>query len=156
MDDNTPRWLASQRAIELSLSDGPKSVPELIQATGYSRSTVNSALKRARVVTNMGWPRTFTLVETYDSGKEFAPEVPVQVKLVHLVDPAPIPTGELGPRWQEARVMLGKNTSAIDLGKLSLTDAKAHFREVAATILGVLVALDDVKDGPDWLDQIGL
>jgi hypothetical protein len=83
---------------------------------------------------------------------EAAPEVIVQ----HIVEPLSIPVKELGPKWQEGRSKLGQEVAAIDLAALNLQTAIRHLEVEAASILGAIVALKSVKDGPDWREQIGL
>lgn len=154
-----PRWAESQRAIEKSLTRGPKTIPQLRDETGYSYSTVVNALRRAETTKSREqWPVTYALVHSafdpeIDSHRQAPEAEPV---LVHIVEPLSIPPEELGPRWQEARKKLGEEISSIDLQVIDLQKAIKHLEIEAASILGALLVLRSVKDGPDWREQIGL
>lgn len=154
-----PRWVESQRAIERSLTRGPKTIPQLRDETGYSYSTVVNALNRAETTkSRTQWPATYSLVASafdpeIDSKRQGPEPDPV---LLHIVEPLEIPMEELGPRWQEARKKLGEEITSIDLQTLDLQKAIRHLEIEAASILGAILTLRAVKDGPDWRQQIGL
>ena len=153
-----PRWAVSQRAVEAALSRGPRTIRQLQDETGYSYNTVKAALGRGVILRNaQGQPTTFTLVKPALEGD--APNVTAidrEPRYIHIVRPIEIPMEDLGPRWQAGAKKLGQEIAAIDLEVLDLKTAIRHLEVEAASILGAIVALRSVKDGPDWRDQIGL
>lgn len=153
-----PRWAISQRAVEAALSRGPKTIRQLQDETGYSYNTVKACLNRGIIVQSMtGSPRTFTLVRPAIEGD--APNViPIdrEPRYIHIVQPLEIAMEDLGPRWQAASRKIGQEIAEIDLETLPLKTAIRHLEVEAASILGAIVALRSVKDGPDWRQQIGL
>lgn len=159
---DAPRWVESQKAVEAALSRGPKSLTQIVDQTGLTRKTVLRAIDRADVDVEPSWPRIYTLRESaFDRMDKPQPEVetPEPVKApqyIHIVEPMSFEAIELGPRWQENRVKLGREIGQLDLTKLSLKEAREHFAIEVASLLGVLVILRQIDDGPDWRDQIGL
>lgn len=144
--------------MEAALSRGPKTVRQLCEETGYSYNTVKACLDRGTIVKSVqGQPITFTLVKPAIEGD--APNViPIDSspRYIHIVKPLEISMEELGPRWQGAARKIGQEIADIDLETLDLKTAIRHLEVEAASILGAIVALRSVKDGPDWREQIGL
>ncbi len=153
-----PRWAPSQRAVEAALSRGPKSIRELVDETGFSYNTVKAALDRGTILKSTnGYPITYTLVTPAIEAD--APNViPIdrEPRYIHIVKPLDIEMEELGPRWQAAAQKIGQEIAEIDLETLDLKTAIRHLEIEAASILGAIVTLRSVKDGPDWREQIGL
>ena len=144
-----PRWAASQEAVEAALTRGPSSVEELVASTGFSETSIRKALKRASVVQVPGfWPRRFAL-----STGEVESTIPVQVQYVKPVEYEP---GTVGLRWMEGKAPFAKDLTKIDLNKLPLDTARERLRAGIATLLGVLVILDQTEDGPEWRTEVGL
>lgn len=155
------RWHRSQREIETALARGPKAVRDLQAETGYSYNTVMACLRRAETIKSGGWPIRYTLVR---SAFEEAPKAQLSdmqpiapiVKIVHLVEPARFQMEDVGPKWQAGRTKISEEIEALDLESMSLKQAVQSFEIEIASLLGVLVQLKAVKDGPDWREQIGL
>lgn len=70
--------------------------------------------------------------------------------------PTEILRAEIGQRWQEGKLQFSKDLQKIDLYKLNLDQSREQLRAATATLLGVLVVLDQVEDGPEWRMEIGL
>jgi len=153
-----PRWAVSQRAVEAALSRGPKTIRELTDETGFSYNTVKAALGRGTILRSIdGQPTRYTLVKPAIEGD--APNViPIdrEPRYIHIVKPLEIQMEDLGPRWQAAAAKIGQEIAEIDLETLDLKTAIRHLEVEAASILGAIIALRSVKDGPDWREQIGL
>lgn len=153
-----PRWATSQRAVEAALSRGPRTIRQLQEETGYSYNTVKAALDRGTILRSAsGQPTTYTLVKPAIEGD--APNViPIdrEPRYIHIVKPLEIEMEDLGPRWQANAKKLGQEIAEIDLETLDLKTAIRNLEIEAASILGAIVALRSVKDGPDWRNQIGL
>lgn len=153
------RWAISQRAVEAALTRGPKTIRQIQDETSLSYTNIKNCLARARVTTE-GWPKVYSLIASaFDNGWEDEEEtaaVREVVKLIHVVTPVEIQMEEVGPRWQANAAKLGEEIAAIDLQTMDLKKAIRHLEIEAASILGVIIALRDVKDGPDWREQIGL
>lgn len=153
-----PRWARSQRAVEEALSRGPKSIKQLVEETGFTYNTVKAALGRGTILKSTnGYPTIYTLVKPAIEGD--APNViPIdrEPRYIHIVKPLEIQMEELGPRWQAAAQKIGQEIAEIDLEALDLKTAIRHLEIEAASILGAIVTLRSVKDGPDWREQIGL
>lgn len=153
-----PRWARSQRAVEEALARGPKTARQLCDETGFTYNTVKAALDRGTILkSTTGYPTTYTLVKP--AIEEDAPNViPIdrEPRYIHIVKPLEIQMEELGPRWQAAAQKIGQEIAEIDLEALDLKTAIRHLEIEAASILGAIVTLRSVKDGPDWREQIGL
>lgn len=150
------KWETSQRAVEAALLRGSKTVAQLMDETGYSRNTVKSALRRCDAQKE-GWPPTYNFITT-QAQAEVSKIIALdgEAKVFHLVKPVEIDIEEVGPRWQSGAEKIGREIAGIDLQALDLKTALKHLEVEAASILGVIVALRSVKDGPDWRTQIGL
>lgn len=152
-----PRWHRSQREIETALARGPRTVKEIQAETGYSYNTIMNALGRAATTRERGWPAKFALVSSFFEDGPSAPVLPLpEPQLVHIVKPIEIPMEDVGPKWQAGRTKIGQEIADIDLESLKLRDAIKHLEIETASLLGVLLQLRAVKDGPDWREQIGL
>lgn len=153
---NTPRWETSQKAIESALLRGPRSIKELCDQTGYSHTTVKKALARAQASPDViGWPRRYSLVKSNYADLP-APRREPEIKYLQLVEPLTIPMEDLGPLWQSKAKKIGEEIGEIDLETLSLKQAIKNLELEAASLLGAIIVLRAVKDGPDWREQIGL
>lgn len=157
LDDMThPRWHRSQREIETCIARGPKTIVEICSETGYSYNTVMAALKRAVTTRSKDWPARYTLVRSaFEDGPEPVEEPSAPI-VVHIVPPAEIPMEQVGTRWQAGREKIGQEIADIDLQTLNLKKAIKTLEIEAASLLGIIVQLRAVKDGPDWRSQIGL
>lgn len=150
------RWHRSQREIETCIARSPKTVKEIQSETGYSYNTVMNALSRAATTRERGWPARYTLVRSaFEDGPQPVEE-PKEPIVVHIVPPAEIPMEQVGTRWQAGREKIGQEIADIDLQALSLKKAIKSLEIEAASLLGIIVQLRAVKDGPDWREQIGL
>lgn len=147
------RWEASQNAVNTNLERGPSTVQKIVQETGYSETVIRRALKRGVdkgylvELTNF-WPRQYAL--------SYADPEPEGPRTVQYVKPTEFPAGETGQRWQEGKLQFSKDLQKIDLYKLTIDQAKEQIRAATATLLGVLVVLDQIEDGPEWRMEIGL
>lgn len=144
----TERWSASQEAVEAALARGPQTVDELVEVTGYSATVIRRAVQREGIFKLMTfWPRKYAL----EAGplEEFP-------RVVQYVKPLEIPREEIGARWQEGKASFGKDIAQIDLNRLTLDLAREKFRAATATLLGILVTLDQMEDGPEWRSEVGL
>lgn len=150
------RWHRSQREIETCIARGPKTIVEICHETGYSYNTVMAALKRAVTTRSKDWPAEYTLVRSAFDDGPVPVEEPAAPIVVHIVSPVEIPMEQVGTRWQEGRAKIGQEIADIDLEKLSLKKSIKMLEIEAASLLGVIVQLRAVKDGPDWRSQIGL
>ena len=147
---NDPRWAASQTAVEAALARGPQTVAELVQVTGYSEAVVRRAVQRNGITEiRLFWPRQYALPTD-------APASPEGVRTVQYVKPTEIPRSEIGQRWQEGKLQFSKDLQKIDLYKLNLDQSREQLRAATAALLGVLVVLDQIEDGPEWRMEIGL
>lgn len=153
-----PRWTDSQRAVEAALLRGPLTVKQLCDATGYTTNTVKAALKRCRATRDYGrYPAVYRFGRSAFEGVVMPPvESEPEVRFLHVVEPLSIPMEELGPRWQENVKKLGDEVASIDLRTLDLKTAIKYLEVEVASLLGALLVLREVKDGPDWREQIGL
>lgn len=145
-----PRWARSQRAVEEALARGPKSIRQLVDETGYTYNTVKAALGRGTILQSTnGYPIKYTLVKPAIEGD--APNViPIdrEPRYIHIVKPLEIEMEDLGPRWQAASQKIGQEIAEIDLEVLDLKTAIKHLEIEAASILGAILTLRSVKDGP--------
>ncbi|QRI45111.1 helix-turn-helix DNA binding domain protein [Microbacterium phage Shocker] len=153
-----PRWARSQRAVEEALARGPKSVKQIIEETGFTYNTVKAALGRGTILQSTnGYPTIYTLVKpAIESDAPNVIPIDREPRYIHIVKPLEIQMEELGPRWQAAAQKIGQEIAEIDLEALDLKTAIRHLEIEAASILGAIVTLRSVKDGPDWREQIGL
>lgn len=145
------RWEASNNAVRTNLERGPNTVQKIVQETGYSESVVRKAVQREgiRVVPNT-WPREYALIID-----EAEPE-PEQPRTVQYVKPLEFDRAEVGMRWQEGKLKFAKDIQGIDLYKVGLDVARERLRAATAAMLGVLIHLDELEDGPEWRMEVGL
>jgi hypothetical protein len=122
----------------------------LIEATGLTSKTVMSALNRAAVNVEHTWPRRYTLVRSAFLNR------PVQVVHETILEPTPYDASTVGKVWQAGRTKIGVEIADTDLSKLDRDEALSRIETLAASLLGVVVALRSVEDSPEWHEQIGL
>lgn len=134
--------------MEAALARGPQTIEELAAGTGYAISTIRRAVQRNGIVElPKYWPRRYAL----EAGPLEDPP-----RVVQYVKPLEIPREEIGARWQEGKMSFGKDLAAIDLNRLTLDVSREKFRAATATLLGILVTLDKLEDGPEWRSEVGL
>lgn len=100
-----PGLNASERLIVEALKDGPRRIPELVEAVGRSRVTVSASLKRLKETdwvrqTGRDWrlsPAAQRRLET-DEGRRFAQLPPSLARLVLALEDGPLTAAELEER----------------------------------------------------------
>lgn len=149
------QWRHSQAEVEKAMAHGPKSIKQLIDITTFSRSTVYKALERAEVVKDNNWPPRYSLVKSALSEPQGA-ETVTEIQYIPIVEPVAYEAGTAAIRWQEGREKFSQALKKLDLSKMSLPEAKEQFRGATATLLGLVIELDKIEDGPDWRERAGL
>lgn len=135
----------SRAAVQIALSGGPLSIDKIAQRTSLHPSTVRRIVLGGDFICSGGWPRTYSV----STGVK-------EPYLMHYVSPTDFDREEVGEVWQEGKLAFSKDIARIDLNKLTLDVARHKIRAATATLLGLLVILDQLEDGPEWRMEIGL